>query len=144
MEEALNQARIAFNSNEIPVGAVIIDNQSHQIIASGHNLVEQMSNPTLHAEIVVINKACQLLSSKNLSNCDIYITLEPCAMCAAAISFSRIKRLFYGADDPKQGNVENGGRFFSSKYCFHRPEIYSGFSQETSMELMKQFFSRVR
>lgn len=144
MEAALNQARIAFNSGEIPVGAVIIDNQSHQIIASGHNLVEQMNNPLLHAEIVVINKACQVLSSKNLSNCDIYVTLEPCSMCTAAISFSRIKRLFYAAEDTKQGNVENGGRFFSSKYCFHRPEIYSGFSEETSVELMKQFFDRIR
>jgi cytosine deaminase len=144
MEEALDQARIAFNSSEIPVGAVIIDNQNHQIIARGYNLVEQMNNPTLHAEIVVINKACQILSSKNLSNCDIYVTLEPCAMCAAAISFARIKRLFYAADDVKQGSVENGGRFFSSKCCFHRPEVYSGFSADSSSNLMRSFFDRIR
>lgn len=144
MEVALDQARIAFSKGEIPVGAVIVDSKNHQVIVSGHNLVEQMNNPTLHAEMVVINQACQILCSKNLSNCDLYVTLEPCAMCAAAISFARIKRIFYATDDQKQGSVENGGRFFASKHCFHRPEIYSGFSAEASAKLMRNFFAQAR
>ncbi len=144
MEEALKQAQFAFNENEIPVGAIIVNRISNKVISKAHNIVEQTKNPLLHAEIVAINQSCQILSSKNLSDCDMYVTLEPCTMCAAAISFARIGRLFYAANDPKQGGVKNGGRFFNSKSCFYHPEIYSGFSAEISENLMKEFFKKVR
>ncbi len=144
MEEALKQAQFAFNENEIPVGAIIVNRISNKVISKAHNIVEQTKNPLLHAEIVAINQSCQILSSKNLSDCDMYVTLEPCTMCSAAISFARIGRLFYAANDPKQGGVENGGRFFNSKSCFYHPEIYSGFSAEISENLMKEFFKKVR
>lgn len=144
MEEALKQAQFAFNENEIPVGAIIVNRISNKVISKAHNIVEQTKNPLLHAEIVAINQSCQILSSKNLSDCDMYVTLEPCTMCAAAISFARIGRLFYAANDPKQGGVENGGRFFNSKSCLYHPEIYSGFSAEISENLMKEFFKKVR
>lgn len=144
MEEAIKQAIEAFDEGEIPVGAVIVHRATNEIITKSHNLVEQQKNPLFHAEIIAINQSCNILSSKNLSDYDIYVTLEPCAMCSAAIAFSRVGRLFYAASDPKQGNVENGGRFFNSKYCFHRPEIYSGFSMEISEELLKVFFNKIR
>ncbi|UCM93459.1 MULTISPECIES: nucleoside deaminase [unclassified Candidatus Tisiphia] len=144
MEEALKQAQLAFNENEIPVGAIIVNRISNKVISKAHNIVEQTKNPLLHAEIIAINQSCQILSSKNLSDCDMYVTLEPCTMCAAAISFARIGRLFYAANDPKQGGVENGGRFFNSKSCFYHPEIYSGFSAKISENLMKEFFKKVR
>lgn len=143
-EEALKQAQLAFNENEIPVGAIIVNRISNKVISKAHNIVEQTKNPLLHAEIIAINQSCQILSSKNLSDCDMYVTLEPCTMCAAAISFARIGRLFYAANDPKQGGVENGGRFFNSKSCFYHPEIYSGFSAKISENLMKEFFKKVR
>lgn len=144
MEEALKQAQLAFNEDEIPVGAIIVNRVSNKVILKAHNIVEQTKNPLLHAEIVAINQSCQILSNKNLSDCDMYVTLEPCTMCATAISFARIGRLFYAANDPKQGGVENGGRFFNSKSCFYHPEIYSGFSAKISENLMKEFFKKVR
>ncbi|WP_425363503.1 nucleoside deaminase [Candidatus Tisiphia endosymbiont of Hybos culiciformis] len=144
MEEALKQAQLALDNNEIPVGAIIVNRITSKVIAKAYNIVEQIKNPILHAEIVTINQSCQILASKNLSDCDMYVTLEPCAMCSAAISFARIGRLFYAADDPKQGSIENGGRFFNSKSCFYRPEIYSGFSAKISENLIKEFFHKVR
>ncbi len=144
MQEALNQAQIAFNKNEIPVGVVIVNRKSNEIISKTHNLVEQQKNPLLHAEIVAISQSSKILSSKNLSNCDMYVTLEPCSMCTAAISFARIGRLFYATTDPKQGNIENNGRFFNSKHCFHHPEIYSGFLAKISENLIKEFFRKLR
>ncbi len=144
MEEALKQAQLALDNNEIPVGAVIVNRVSNKVIAKTHNIVEQVNNPILHAEIVAINQSCQILASKNLSDCDMYVTLEPCAMCSAAISFARMGRLFYAANDPKQGAVENGGRFFNSKSCFYRPEIYSGFSAKFSENLIRKFFKKIR
>lgn len=144
MEEAIKQAQMAFDEDEIPVGAVIVHRTTNKIIAKAHNLVEQQKNPLLHAEIVAINQSSKMLFSKNLSDYDMYVTLEPCTMCSCAIAFSRIGRLFYAATDPKQGNIENGGRFFNSNYCFHRPEIYSGFSVEISEKLLKKFFNKIR
>lgn len=144
MEEALQQAQIAFDEREIPVGAVIVNRVSGKIIVKAHNMVEQANNALLHAEIVAINQASALLSSKNLSGHDIYVTLEPCVMCAAAISFSRISRLFYGANDPKQGGIENGCRFFNSNSCFHSPEIYGGLSADFAQKLIEEFFKKIR
>ncbi len=144
MQEALKQAEIAFSKNEVPVGAIIVDRENRKIIVSSYNNTEKKNNSLYHAEMIAINEACKIISSKNLSNYDIYVTLEPCAMCAAAIAHSRLKRLFYGASDSKHGAVESNLRYFKSKACFHRPEIYSGIFAEDSILLMKEFFKKIR
>lgn len=141
---ALQEARLAADECEVPVGCVIVDRASKKVIASAHNLCEQEKNANLHAEILAINEACKILDSKNLSDLDLYVTLEPCTMCASAIANSRIGRIYYGAADEKQGAVENGVRFFTSKSCFHRPEIYSGVKNEESEELLNGFFKSIR
>jgi tRNA(Arg) A34 adenosine deaminase TadA len=144
IEIAYKQAKIAFKKSEVPVGCAIIDRGTGQILAKTHNLCESKNNPTLHAEIVAISLACKKINNKNLSNCDIYITLEPCAMCASAISHAKIKRVYYSAPDEKQGAVENGIRFFNSKSCLHRPEIYSGIMKNESETLLRDFFAKLR
>lgn len=144
MEIAYKQAKIAFKKSEVPVGCAIIDRSSGHILAKTHNLCESKNNPTLHAEIVAISLACKKINNKNLSNCDIYITLEPCAMCASAISHAKIKRVYYSAADEKQGAVENGIRFFNSKSCLYRPEIYSGIMKNESETLLRDFFAKLR
>lgn len=144
MNHALEQAEIAAKLNEVPVGCVIVDRISDKIIAKAHNNMQKLKNPVAHAEIVAINEACRTINNKSLSNCDIYVTLEPCVMCAAAIAYSRISRLFYAAEDQKQGAVENGVRYFTSESCFHRPEIYSGIGNDRSKELIQDFFKKIR
>lgn len=144
MRIALAQAKLALEEGEIPVGCVIVRRKDKKIIATGHNLVQQQKNPLLHAEIIAITEACKKLDNKNLSDCDIYVTLEPCAMCASAISNARLGRLYYGAEDIKQGAVENGIRFFTSTSCFHRPEIYFNLAREESRVIMKSFFGHIR
>jgi tRNA(adenine34) deaminase len=144
MQSALENALYAQVSGEIPVGAVIIQRNSGQIISSGYNLVETENNPLKHAEMIAIDSACKELKSKNLSECDLYVTLEPCAMCSAAISYARIGRLFYGASDPKQGAVEHGPRFFTQSTCMHRPEIYDKIMANESSTLLKAFFEHLR
>jgi tRNA(adenine34) deaminase len=144
MEECINQAKKAFKCNEVPVGAVIVHRSSRQIISRAYNMVEKKNNALLHAEIIVINNACKILKHKNLSDYDLYVNLEPCAMCASAISYARIGKLFYGASDIKQGAVENGVRFFTSSSCFHRPEIYSGLLSDISSNLIISFFKKIR
>lgn len=144
MEIAYKQAKIAFKKGEVPVGCVIIDRDSGQILAKTHNLCEAKKNPTLHAEIVAIGLACKKNNNKNLSNCDIYITLEPCTMCASAISNAKIQRVYYSAVDKKQGAVENGIRFFNSNSCLYRPEIYSGLMKNESETLLRDFFAKLR
>ncbi|HJD55466.1 MAG TPA: nucleoside deaminase [Rickettsia endosymbiont of Pyrocoelia pectoralis] len=144
MQQALEQAEIAFSKNEVPVGAVIVERLGQKIIAASHNNTEEQTNALYHAEIMAINEACRITSSKNLSDYDIYVTLEPCAMCASAIAHSRLKRLFYGASDPKHGAVESNLRYFNSKACFHRPEIYGGILAEPSALLMQKFFKGMR
>lgn len=144
MREALKQAEIAFNKNEVPVGVVIVDRENQKIISKSYNSTEEKNNALYHAEIIAINEACKIISSKNLSDYDIYVTLEPCAMCATAIAHSRLKRLFYGASDSKHGAVESNLRYFNSKACFHRPEICSGIFAEDSALLMKEFFKKIR
>lgn len=144
MISALEHALYAHVSGEVPVGAVIVQRNSGQIISSGYNQVETDNNVLRHAEVIAIEMACKELKTKNLSECDLYVTLEPCTMCAAAISYSRIGRLFYGASDIKQGAVENGVRFFTQPTCFHRPEVYNGIMAEESGELIRTFFERLR
>ena len=144
MQMALEEAKKAVIASEVPVGAVIVRRDDGQVVALAHNQVEHLHNPTMHAEMMVINAACQQLKGKNLAEYDLYVTLEPCAMCACAISHARIGRLFYGANEPKTGAIESGVRFFTSKNCHHRPEIYPGIMAEESKELLQDFFKNLR
>lgn len=142
MQTALELARRAFTQDEVPVGAVIV--RHGEIIARAHNLTESTHDPTAHAEILAIREACTMLESPRLPDCDLYVTLEPCAMCAAAISFARIRRLYYGASDPKGGGVEYGPRFFHQPTCHFQPEIYSSIAEQESAALLKEFFRQRR
>lgn len=141
---ALQEAQKAYLEGEVPVGCVIVHRTNRKIIAKTHNMVQQRNNPNLHAEIIAINTACELINSKNLSNYDIYVTLEPCTMCASAISNARLGRLYYGAEDSKQGAVENGVRFFTSPSCLHKPEIYSDINNKPSEKMLNSFFNSLR
>jgi tRNA(adenine34) deaminase len=142
MEQALSQAQIAFKKDEVPVGAIIVENG--KIIAVAHNQNLELSDPTAHAEILALRQAAKIKNSSRLDGCDIYVTLEPCAMCAAAIALARIKRVYYAASDQKFGAVENGVNFFSSSSCYHKPEIYSGIFEEDSRLLLQKFFKSKR
>lgn len=142
MEEALHQAQIAFEKDEVPVGAVIVENG--KIIAAAHNYNLHLKDPTAHAEILALREAAQIKNSARLDDCDLYVTLEPCAMCAAAISLARIRRVYYAASDEKFGAVENGTRFFSSPTCHHKPESYSGIQEEEAKKILVSFFKSKR
>ncbi|APH73232.1 nucleoside deaminase [Aquibium oceanicum] len=138
MGKALAEARLAASRGEVPVGAVIVVDGS--IVARDGNRTRERADPTAHAEILVIREACRILGSERIGAADLYVTLEPCAMCAAAISFARIRRLYFAAGDPKGGGVIHGGRFFSAPTCHHAPEVYSGFSETEAAALLKDFF----
>lgn len=142
MERALAQARQALALDEVPVGAVIV--RHGMVIAAAHNLTHSVYDPTGHAETRAIRMACEALQSERLPDCDLYVTLEPCAMCAAAISFARIRRLYYGAKDPKGGAVEHGPRFFTQPTCHHAPDIYSAIAEGACARLLKGFFQAKR
>lgn len=142
MEIALLEAQWAAKKDEVPVGAVITRGKA--IIARAGNFIKSVYDPTGHAEIRAIRMACKILQSERLPDCDLYVTLEPCAMCAAVISFARIRRLYYATNDPKGGGVENGPRFYQQPTCHHKPEIYSGFKEKESAQLLKDFFIQKR
>ncbi|MCJ8311257.1 MAG: nucleoside deaminase [Rhizobiaceae bacterium] len=142
MDIALQEAEAAAARGEVPVGAVLVCNG--EVIARDGNRTLELNDPTGHAEILVIRQACQRFESQRLPDCDLYVTLEPCAMCAAAISFARIRRLYFGAEDVKGGAVQNGTRFFEQATCHHRPDWYSGFCELESAELLKAFFDARR
>lgn len=142
MQKALTQANIAYASGEVPVGAVIV--RDGKIIVEAHNLVETGQDPTAHAEILAIRQACNIIGSPRLVDCDLYVTLEPCAMCAQAISLARIRRLYFGANDRKGGGVENGARVFSHPTCHHKPEIYSGIAENECSGILQKFFQEKR
>lgn len=142
MAWALSCARRSSSVGEIPVGAVIT--QAGTLISVAHNLSRTQCDPTAHAEIVAIRAAAQFLKRRLLDDCDLYVTLEPCAMCAQAIAHARIRRLYYAAADPKGGGVEHGARIFNQKTCHHRPEIYAGIGEQQASILMKQFFQERR
>jgi tRNA(adenine34) deaminase len=142
MQHALTLAQQAADMGEVPVGAVVVRNG--EVIARARNHTEARHDPTAHAEIVAIREACDKLGSPRLPDCDLYVTLEPCAMCAAAISFARIRRLYFGASDPKMGAVENGPRFFTHPTCHHAPEIYGGIEETKAINLLKSFFQSRR
>lgn len=143
MEIALDEARMAAGRGEVPVGAVIVDGAGG-IVARAGNETRQRNDPTAHAEMLAIRAAAALLGAERLSGCDLYVTLEPCAMCAGAISFARLRRLYYGADDPKGGGVAHGGRFFAQPTCHHRPEVYGGIGEAAAAELLRSFFAARR
>jgi tRNA(Arg) A34 adenosine deaminase TadA len=143
MDLALEQAGRAEARGEVPVGAVLVD-ASGQVLASAGNEVEARHDPTAHAEVLVLRAAASLRRSVRLEDCDLYVTLEPCAMCAAAISFARIRRLYYGAYDPKGGAVEHGPRFFAQPTCHHRPEVYGGIEEQRAAALLRDFFATLR
>lgn len=142
MARALAEAREAAAAGEVPVGAVVM--KDGHLLAAAHNAPRGLRDPTAHAEMLAIRAAAAALGSERLTDCDLYVTLEPCAMCAAAASFARIRRLYYGAADPKGGAVENGVRFFASPACHHRPEVYGGIGAAGAGALLKDFFAARR
>jgi tRNA(adenine34) deaminase len=142
MEAALAEARLAAAAGEVPIGAVLVADGS--IIARGHNLTLTAADPTAHAEMVVLREAAGRIGSARLPEADLYVTLEPCAMCAGAISHARIRRLYFGAADPKGGAVENGVRFFRSPTCHHAPEVYGDIGARESGQLLRTFFRERR
>lgn len=139
MQAALEQARAAASRGEVPVGAVIVGPDGNVVVVAG-NRTRELNDPTAHAEILAIRAACASLGSERLIGHDLYVTLEPCAMCAAAIAAARIARLYYGADDPKSGGVAHGARVFSHAQAHHRPEIYDGIAARDSEALLSGFF----
>jgi tRNA(adenine34) deaminase len=142
MEAALAQARAAQAADEVPVGCVIV--RGKEIVASAGNRTLRDRDPTAHAEMLAIRAAAAALGSERLVDCDLYVTLEPCAMCAAAISFARIRRLYFAAADPKGGAVEHGVKFFAAPTCHHRPEVYGGIGEQEAASLLRDFFAARR
>ncbi|MEM7397977.1 MAG: nucleoside deaminase [Pseudomonadota bacterium] len=143
MDLALDEARAAADRGEVPVGAVVVD-PAGSVLAQAGNRTLELRDPTAHAEILALRAASAALGSERLIGCDLYVTLEPCAMCAGAISFARIRRLYFGASDPKGGAVEHGPRFFSQPTCHHAPETYGGIGERASSRLLKDFFAARR
>lgn len=144
MEKAMEQARAAAARDEVPVGAVLVDTAHNAILAASGNRVEELNDPTAHAEMLVIREATHRAQTPRLDQCDLYVTLEPCPMCATAISFARVRRVYYGAYDPKSGGVDHGPRIFQQPTCHHAPEVYGGISETEAAALLKSFFEARR
>ncbi|MBT3990915.1 MAG: nucleoside deaminase [Rhodospirillaceae bacterium] len=144
MELAIEQAQLAGGRGEVPVGAVIVDHATGTVVAKAGNRTEEQHDPTAHAEMLVIQAATKAAGSPRLENCDLYVTLEPCPMCATAISFARIGRLYFGAFDPKSGGVDHGPRIYNQPTCHHAPEIYGGIEESRAGDLLKDFFAQKR
>jgi tRNA(adenine34) deaminase len=142
MDLALAEARAAGERGDVPVGCVIV--RDGEVLARTGNCTLAHRDPTAHAEILAIRRAATVLGSERLDGCDLYVTLEPCAMCAGALAFARIRRLYYGAADPKGGAVDNGVKFFVSPACHHRPEVYGGMAEGEAGALLKEFFKERR
>ena len=142
MDMALDEARAAGERGEVPIGCVIV--RDGTVVARAGNAPIAGRDPTAHAEMLAIRQATMAIGSERLESCDLYVTLEPCAMCAGAISFARIRRLYYGAADPKGGAVDNGVKFFASPTCHHRPEVYGGLAEAEAGALLKEFFRERR
>jgi tRNA(adenine34) deaminase len=139
MDRALEEARSAAADGEVPVGCVIV--RDGAVIARGRNRTVADHDPTAHAEMLALRTAAAALGAERLTQCDIYVTLEPCTMCAGALSLARIRRLYYGAADPKGGAVDNGVRFFASPTCHHRPDVYGGIAEQEAAALLREFFA---
>ncbi len=140
MAQALAEAEAAAARGEAPIGAVLVAGESGEVLARAGNRVEELADPTAHAEMLVIRAACAGRKAPRLPDCDLYVTLEPCAMCAQAISFARLRRLYFGAADSKGGGVEHGARIFTQPTCHHRPDVYGGIDETRAAELLKDFF----
>ena len=142
MDLALVEARAAAADGEVPVGCVLV--RGGEVIARGRNRTLADHDPTAHAEMLAIRQAAAAVGAERLVDCDVYVTLEPCAMCAGALSLARVRRLYYGAADPKGGAVESGVRFFASPTCHHRPDIYGGIAEQEAAALLRGFFAERR
>jgi tRNA(Arg) A34 adenosine deaminase TadA len=143
MDEAIAEAARAAERGEVPIGAVVVD-PAGVIVAAAGNRTRELADPTAHAEMLAIRAACAALGNERLEGCDLYVTLEPCAMCAGAISAARIRRLYFGASDPKSGGVEHGARVLHSPTCHHRPEIYGSIGEAAASDMLKRFFAARR
>lgn len=139
MDAALDEARAAARRGEVPVGAVLVD-ATGRVLARAGNRTRELNDPTAHAEILAIRSACALLGQERLPDCDLYVTLEPCPMCAGAISFARLRRLYYGAADPKSGGIAQGARVFSHAQCHHAPDVYDGLGASEAAAVLRDFF----
>lgn len=144
MTLALDEAEKAAGRGEVPVGAVVVEAASGKVLAAAGNRTEADRDPTAHAEVLALREACAARGDPRLPDCDLYVTLEPCAMCAAAISFARIRRLIFGAYDPKGGGVDHGARFFERATCHHAPEVVGGVREARAGTLLKEFFAGKR
>jgi tRNA(Arg) A34 adenosine deaminase TadA len=144
MDLALAEARAAAARGEVPVGCVVVDRATGAVLAAAGNRTRELADPTAHAEVLAIRAAAAARGSERLVGCDLYVTLEPCAMCAGAISFARLGRLYYGAADPKGGAVDHGVRFFAAPTCHHAPEVYGGISERAAADLLLAFFAERR
>ena len=142
MQAALAQAQMAADAGEVPVGAVVM--RDGEVIAAAHNAPRTLADPTAHAEVLALRAAAKALGQERLEGCDLWVTLEPCAMCAGAIAHARIGRLYYGAADPKGGAVAHGARVFDHPQCHHRPEVYSGMGEEEAAKMLRGFFNERR
>ena len=143
MALALQEAQAAATKGEVPVGAVVVDAKGRVLAQAGNRTLE-LRDPTAHAELLAIRSAAEILGSERLTDCDLYVTLEPCAMCAAAISFGRLRRVYFGAADEKMGAVENGPRFFYQPTCHHAPEVYGGIGEGEAQTMLIEFFKSRR
>ncbi|MBA3813123.1 MAG: nucleoside deaminase [Alphaproteobacteria bacterium] len=144
MQRAIHEAEKAYAQDEVPVGAVIVDSLTGEIVATAHNEMEHLQDPTSHAEMLAIRRATATLGNGRLENCDLYVTLEPCPMCAQAISFARIRRLYFGAYDPKGGGVDHGAKIFNASSCHHVPEVMGGLEEKKCVQILIKFFENKR
>jgi tRNA(adenine34) deaminase len=144
MALALAEAERAAARGEVPVGAVLVVGDSGEVLAASGNRVEELADPTAHAEMLVLREAASRRAAPRLVDCDLYVTLEPCPMCASAIALARLRRLYFAAYDPKGGGVEHGARIFAQPTCNHRPEVYGGLEERRAAELLRQFFGERR
>lgn len=140
MALAIDEAKAAAMRGEVPVGAVVVDVATGDVLGRAGNRVEELNDPTAHAELLAVREACIRKDSARLPGCDLYVTLEPCAMCATALSFARIRRVYYGAYDPKGGGVDHGARIYERNTCHHRPDVIGGLSEKECGDLLKLFF----
>ena len=144
MRLALQEAAAAAERGEVPVGAVVVEGETGRVLARAGNRMEELGDPVAHAEMLAIRAAAATIGVPRLLACDLYVTLEPCTMCAAAISLARIRRLYFGAYDPKGGGVEHGARVFGMPTCHHRPEVYGGIEERAAGALLRRFFAARR
>ncbi len=144
MRAAMEEAKKAASRDEVPIGAIIVDPTTREIIAQDGNRTRELKDPSAHAEVLVIREACKLAGAQRIPDLDLYVTLEPCAMCAGAISFARIRRVLFAAIDQKGGGVLHGGKFYEQPTCHHRPEVLYGLAQDEAVEILRTFFKSKR